>query len=126
MVRELKAEEVEFELTVEADDTEVRGNALCSGDEEQDKEYEDEILERLDDGDVWAWAYVKVTAKWNGWAGWDGLGGCCYEDEHDFATNSMCYEQMKQEALADLNRVIAENARKLEPLMVSRTERSQP
>jgi hypothetical protein len=118
MVRELTADEVEFELTVEPEDIPVRGNAMASGDDELDKACEGEILDRLDRGDVWAWAYVKVIAKWNGFSGWAGLGGCCYEDERHFVENSMYYEDLKHEALADLNRVIAEHARKLQPLMV--------
>jgi hypothetical protein len=117
MVRRLTADEVEFTVTAEPEDVSPRGNALASGDDDLDKQCEDEILERLDNGDVWAWAYVVVTAKWNGFEGTAGLGGCCYRDERDFRKNSMYFEDMKAEALDDLNRTIASHIEKLRPLM---------
>jgi hypothetical protein len=49
-----------FTIHAEVDETPVRGNALASGDDAADREYEDEILARLRDDDVWAWACVEV------------------------------------------------------------------
>src|ERR1700692_675881 len=71
-------------LQVEQDDIAVRGNAMASGDEAYDKEGEDGILARLDRGDVWAWACVKVTVAGYGCEGTDYLGCCNYADEQDF------------------------------------------
>jgi len=97
---------VTYRLQVEQDDVPVRGNALASGDDEEDKKLEDEILRRLDRGDVWAWASVCVIAECEGFIGRDYLGGCCYEDEADFCQDGGYYPQMKEEALADLIRSI--------------------
>ena len=76
--------QIEYTLRVQRDDNEVRGNALVSGDDKLDRETEDAILARLADGDVWAWAYVTVTATLDGFTGTDHLGGCSYENEAAF------------------------------------------
>ena len=54
--------QVEYRIEVEQDDQPVRGNALDSGDPDYDKKVEGEIIERLDRGDVWAWASIRVVA----------------------------------------------------------------
>ena len=95
--------EIKYKLEVQVDDSPVRGNAMCSGDEELDKKVEDEIIARLDDGDVWAWALVKVTAYVEGCSvvGVDYLGACCYSDEEEFEGDAY-HEDMKEEAKSDL------------------------
>jgi hypothetical protein len=110
--------EVKFTLTVEQDDIPVRGNAMASGDDDLDRQVEDEIVDRIDRGDVWAWASVCVEAHWNGFVGRDCLGGCCYTDEEDFVKNGGYYESMKSEALADLNSEIEAQYLKLKNLEV--------
>jgi hypothetical protein len=92
---------VTYRIEVEQDDTQVRGNAMASGDDAADKAVEDEILDRLDRGDVWAWAMVKVVAECEGFEGFDTLCGCCYKDEADFKTGGY-FEQMKDQAFEDL------------------------
>ena len=42
-----------IEVTAAQDDIPVRGNAMASGDDATDRECEDDILTRLDSGDVW-------------------------------------------------------------------------
>ena len=79
---------------------------------------EDEILARLDRGDLWAWCHVVVTARWNGYVGEAHLGGCSYADEESFRHPGGYYPQMQAEALAALNAVVADRARTLIPLMV--------
>lgn len=71
---------IEYKIEVFQDDMEVRGNALDSGDTAEDKRVEDAILKRLDRGDVWAWATVRVVASIPGIdvEGDDYLGACCY------------------------------------------------
>jgi hypothetical protein len=118
MVRPLTAREVTFAVEPQPEDIPVRGNAMASGDDKVDKEYEDEILERLDNDDIWAWCHVVVTARWNGFEGTAGLGGCCYEDERDFRKNSCYFSDLCEEALDDLNRTVADHAHRLEPLEV--------
>lgn len=95
-------EQVKFTLEAEQDDIPVRGNAMASGDEEVDKRYEDEIIERLNNGDVWAWASVCVKAEWRGIEGTAYLGGCCYKDEDDFKKEGIYYDGMKQDAYDEL------------------------
>lgn len=109
-MRKLTEKDVTFTLSVEYDDTPVRGNALACGDDAADKECEDEIIRRLDNGDVWAWCVVRVTATYelpdgSTLEGWDTLGACCYKNERDFKLDGY-YVDMKAEAVEDLNRRI--------------------
>jgi hypothetical protein len=121
--RKLRPEDVVFAVECLPEDIPVRGNALASGDDAEDKACEDEILARLDSGDQWAWCCVKVTATLeckapkyevdhssNGpcyrmatdvsLVGVDYLGGCSYTDEKDFLACSG--DEMKEQALAHL------------------------
>lgn len=100
-------DQVMYAIEAEFDDIPIRGNALVSGDDELDKQVEDELIERVENGDVWAWASVKVTASIPGidLEGVDYLGGCSYQDEEDFKRCGY-YEGMKAEALADLEKQI--------------------
>lgn len=99
-------DQVVYAIEAEQDDIPIRGNALASGDDELDKQVEDELIERVNNGDVWAWASVKVTASIPGidLEGVDYLGGCSYKDEEDFKQPGGYYDGMKNEALADLER----------------------
>lgn len=96
-----KITEVEFTMEVEQDDCPVRGNAMASGDDAIDKKVEEEIIQRLDNGDVWAWACVCVCATWKGMEGRAYLGACCYNDEADFKKDGY-YKDMKTEAYTEL------------------------
>jgi hypothetical protein len=58
---------------------------------------------------------VKITAKWEGFEGHDYLGCCSYLSEEDFK-NGGYWEDMKQQALDDLNRTVAEVSGKLDLL----------
>ena len=92
-----------YEIEAEQDDIPVRGNAMVSGDERLDKEVEDSIIARLNHGDYWAWAVVKVTAKIRNCdlEGVAYLGCCTYEDEADFEKCEY-YEDMCFDARRDL------------------------
>lgn len=95
---------VSYSIEVEEDFIDVRGNAMCSGDDDFDREVEDAIIARLNDGDVWAWASVKVSARYDGIDGIEGvdyLGGCNYADEDDFKRDGY-YEDMCNCARDDL------------------------
>lgn len=95
-------DQVEFSIDAEADFTQVRGNALVSGNDAEDKKCEDNILRKLRNGNVWAWALVKVTASYKGLEAIDYLGCCSYKDEKDFIENSGYYEDMKQTTYNEL------------------------
>lgn len=109
-MRDVTKEEVEIQLIVHEEDTPVRGNALASGDDAEDKRVEDEIIERLQDGDIWAWCCVEVRAVWRPEGvnfhveGSDFLGACSYRDEQDFREDSLYFEDMVEQAVEDVNR----------------------
>ena len=89
-------------LIVEQDDTPVRGNAIASGDDEEDRKYEDLILARLATGDVWAWAQVEVQVTLpDGRTGSARLGGCSYKDEADFKEPGGYYRDLIDGAIED-------------------------
>ena len=96
---------MKFEVTVEClpEDVSVRGNAVCSGDEEYDKAVEDKIIADLE-FNPWAWCVVKVTATAEdlpGFEGCDYLGGCSYSSEAEFRAGGY-FDDMKTEAIAEL------------------------
>lgn len=86
--------EIEIELIAIADDLQVRGNALCSGNDKLDKQCEDEILRRLDSGDVWAWASAEVKVTKGGLTESEYLGGCSYKDAQDFKRCGYYYDMV--------------------------------
>lgn len=100
--KKLTLDDVEIVLRVEYEEAAVRGNALASGDAVEDKACEDEILARLNQGDVWAWATVTVEARYAGLVGRNSLGCCSYRDEAEFREPGGYFDDMKAEALADL------------------------
>jgi hypothetical protein len=88
-------------IKAEQDDCPVRGNASAI-DPQTDLEIENEILERLDAGNVWAWASVEVQVTLeSGQTGRAYLGCCSYANERDFVENSMYFDDMVREALKD-------------------------
>ena len=98
---------IHIEVIAEPDHFSVRGNAIDSGDADYDRVIEDAIFERLEQGDVWAWASVEVYA----WADVGGvivrsdseyLGGCCYEDAAEFVKVSGYYDDMAGAARSNL------------------------
>lgn len=100
----LTQQEVQIELAVLPEDIPVIGNACCSGDKHFDRLVENEILAHLEKNDVWAWATVGVSVEWEGQSSTEYLGCCCYQNEEDFRNNSGYFEEMVDEALANLNK----------------------
>ena len=90
-------------VTAFPDEIPVQGNACYSGDEDFDRHVESEILKRLEQDDVWAWATVCVTAEWEALKENEYLGCCCYESEEDFRNNSGYFEEMVDQAITSLN-----------------------
>lgn len=99
---------VAYEIEITEEHIPVRGNAMASGDDAADRELEDEILARLDRGDLWAWCSVRVKAIAPdgsiGCSSW--LGGCSYKDEADFRNDGGegYFTDLCNEAAADLCR----------------------
>lgn len=102
-MKTLTEKDIKIELIVEFDDMlPVRGNVMTSGDNKIDKQYEDYVINRINNGDVWAWASVDVIGTYKGLTASDYLGGCTYESEDDFKNNGY-YADMVQTVLNDLN-----------------------
>jgi hypothetical protein len=112
--RKLKLSDVEFTIECEAETIPIRGNALASGDEAQDREAEQWIHDELERGNPWAWccvvvrARLVVTATQKGRVpidctleGIDSLGACSYASEADFMKSGYV-DDMKAVALADI------------------------
>jgi hypothetical protein len=108
---------ITYTLHVHPEDMPVRGNVMASGDDELDKRVEDEIIDRLNRGDDWAWCTVEIRAEYRGLIGAAFLGGCTYDSERDFVENSGYYEDLCHEArqnlLAEIDEAI-QNAVKLQ------------
>lgn len=118
MLRDLREDEVEFEIVLmEEDPCLVRGS-FATDEPEKDRELEEDILRRLRDGDQWAWCCVKVVARWNGFEAFDTLGCCSYESEKDFKRGGY-WEDMKAEALRGLNEEARAAFDRIEPLVVT-------
>lgn len=95
---------VTIEIACLPEDIPVRGNCIVSGDDEYDCEVENTIIDRLNDGDQWAWCIVKVTVRLvDDFAISESvyLGGCSYDDEDDFLLGGY-YEDMVSEAKENL------------------------
>jgi hypothetical protein len=107
-LKKFNEKEVEYKLEIMDEDLPVRDNIQASGDDEDDRFVEDQILNRLENGDTWAWCIIKVTAEWRGLKGVDYLGGCSYTNEKEFKMPGGYYEDMKVQALNDLKNQIKE------------------
>jgi hypothetical protein len=94
---------IKIEVYARQDELPVRGNASAISDE-IDREIENEILERLNDGDIWAWALVEVRAtdEDSGDHESEFIGGCCYKNEGDFKIFSGYYGEMAAAAAVRL------------------------
>ncbi len=92
---------VAYSVEIEAEDLPVRGNYMASGDDAFDQQCEDEVIAKLDRGDIEAWCYVKVTAELAGFRGTAGIGGCTLGEGY---TAEQCAVEhgLYAEALADL------------------------
>ena len=99
---QLTVDDVEWVVEAEQDDLPVRGNAIASGDDEVDKRVEEEIIERIENGDVWAWASVCVRGRFKGLEATTYLGGCCYRDEDEFCQAGGYFDDMQKDVLSDL------------------------
>mgnify|MGYP001563592919 FL=1 len=100
---------VDYDYQLDVDDVPVRGNAIASEDDAYDREVEAEILERLDRGDVSAWAQVEVRAELRFDVGEEVfhgigsayLGGCSYSSEEELWGSILIDYDLREEARAD-------------------------
>ena len=109
--------EVSFEALYE--DTQVRGNAQAI-DPVSDKEVEDNILQRINNGDLSAWFCAKVTASYKGFKWSDFLGCCSYNSIEEFTKEERgYYTDMVHCAITGLADYIIESNKTLEELDAS-------
>ena len=92
--------QVEFRLKVYPEDTDYRGNVVCTEDEKADKEVENWVEKELRAGNGCAWCCVEISATWK-WITESAYRGCCsYKSygklEEDIFTNNS--EHLKEEA----------------------------
>lgn len=90
----------EIEVDVDFDDLDPRGNILASGDDELDARVEGEVLARLENGDVWAWAVVRIVARFDGFEGVAVLGGVSVAGESEF--EAAYGAELRREAVGEL------------------------
>lgn len=91
---------VRYTIECLPEDMPVRGNALASGDDEEDRKAENAVLAALE-CNPWAWCLVRVRAWAGSVYGEDYLGCCSYESEEDFKRGGY-WEDMQANALSDL------------------------
>lgn len=98
-----KSPGVVIELFCEPEEISIEGNALASGDDEQDREAEQWIRDQLDRGNDWAWctAHVRVTYK-DILVADEYLGGCSYESANDFKKGGY-YDDMVDTCIDQIN-----------------------
>ena len=107
-IRSIQRHEARISIRAEPEWVPVEGNAMASGDDALDREVEQEILQRLNQGDIWAWAAVTVEASWKSFRGIATLGCCSYESEEEFCQPDGYFDDLVSEALEDLNREVSE------------------
>jgi hypothetical protein len=117
LIRKLTEADVTFTIECEDEDMPVRG-AFASGDDEADLEDEKRILAELERGNNWAWCCVHVRASWRDFHGDDYLGGCSYASQEDFESNGGYLDDMKANALEELNKNVAHVAEQLLALTI--------
>jgi len=93
--------EPEIEIILHEEDRPVEGNISASGDDDYDAAIEQETIERLNSGDLWAWCRVEVKATFGDMSASDFLGSCSYAGEQDFK-QSGDYEGMVKAVTARL------------------------
>lgn len=116
MLRKLTEESVEIKVECLPEHEPIKGNAMCSGDDEFDREIEEKILNQLLEGNLWAWCCVKVSVKWHEFVAEEYLGCCSYASEEDFR-KCVCFKQMKSDALEALNEKVSECWNLISPLI---------
>ncbi len=100
--------EAAIRILAETEHIPVEGNACASGDDDYDREVERDILDRLDQGDVWAWAAITVIVVWGPFEARAYLGCCSYANEDDFRQPDGYFDDLVAEALEELNRTVRE------------------
>ena len=102
-MRQITKTDCNIRLEASPEFCEVRGS-FASGDDAQDKAWEDGIIASLENGDMLAWCIMTVTVEFNGIEESDSIGGCSYDSLQDFKDHSGYYDDMVNECLSRLNK----------------------
>lgn len=97
---------IEIQIQVEQEDDSYR-DAHDHGKTEDGAANIEWIQSRLESGSVWAWAHVRVLAKYQDIEGWDSMGCCSYEDEAAFRRCDY-FEQLVGEAVKQIATTLEE------------------
>jgi hypothetical protein len=89
---------ITFHLTIEPETEPI---SFDSGDAKRDRALKTRLEKRLDDGDLWAWCVVVVTARCGELEGFTTLGACSYRDAEQFKKGGYL-QSMKADALTEL------------------------
>ena len=92
-IAEYSTDDFEYEIEVHPEDASIEGNALDSGDPEEDERYYQMIREQLAAGNEYAWCSIRVVCRYEGYETDDWLGCCSYASEEDFKAGGY-YEDM--------------------------------
>jgi hypothetical protein len=109
--KSLTIHDVEIEIAATRDETPVRGNASDLDDPAEARAEENEILKRIDNGEVWAWAVVTVTVRdpVSGLSAGIALEEASYRDEQEFRDDRNFY-RMALYALTEINKQFKKSA----------------
>lgn len=109
--KRLTANDVKISIKALDEDTDPRSSyavpGIISPDSEDADRFVEAVEEMVDKHGLWGWCMVEVTARLANTKGTAHLGGCSYEDEEDFKKGGY-YEQMVEEAIAELQQQIDE------------------
>jgi hypothetical protein len=90
-------------ITLDIEQEDMSPSDVFGEDQGLEKAQADEINDRLNRGDTWAWCVVWVAAEYNGVRVRSHCLGCCsYNDERDFREAGDYFEGMRAEALTEL------------------------
>jgi hypothetical protein len=103
-MRKLKLTDVTWTLKAEQEHVPVRGNALASGNDAEDKKCENAIWRDLERGNEWAWCCAVVTGHFKGLQASSCLGCCSYKNENDFKRGGY-FTDMQAEVLRELQKL---------------------
>lgn len=98
---------VRYTLECLPEDIPIRGNAMASGNDAEDRRVEDWIFAELERGNPWAWCHVRVRAWAGDVFGEDNLGACSYTSREEFEKPGGYFDDMKMVALDDLREKLA-------------------
>lgn len=110
---------IKYDYDVSEARSTIIGNAIKSGDDDYDMEIEHELIDRLNNGDIWAWFSFQVKAilyadnetkdEYKTFVGKSSIIDCCsYPSYDDFVADTSNRSGLEQEAKCNLKRRVAE------------------